>query len=137
MRYEIVWHLNGLLNCVFVLVGGFFPFLCSDSLRNSIYLSVKVNIYFFNLVNSRIINNTDNHDLPICIAKTQYSLSDDPKKLGYPKDYEVIVRNIELHTGSGFIVVYLGSILTMPGLPKKPNYEQIDIDDEGNIVGIF
>ena len=83
------------------------------------------------------INNTDNHDLPICIAKTQYSLSDDPKKLGYPKDYEVIVRNIELHTGSGFIVVYLGSILTMPGLPKKPNYEQIDIDDEGNIVGIF
>lgn len=83
------------------------------------------------------INNTDDHDLPICIAKTQYSLSDDPKKLGYPKDYEVIVRNIELHTGSGFIVVYLGSILTMPGLPKKPNYEQIDIDDEGNIVGIF
>ena len=83
------------------------------------------------------IKELDEENLPICVAKTQYSISDDPKKLGYPKDYEVVVRDIELHTGSGFIVVYLGSILTMPGLPKKPNYEGIDLDEDGNIVGIF
>ena len=83
------------------------------------------------------IDTLDEASLPVCIAKTQYSISDDPKKLGYPKDYEVLVRDIELHTGSGFIVVYLGSILTMPGLPKVPNYEKIDIDEDGNIVGIF
>ena len=83
------------------------------------------------------IKELDEEKLPICVAKTQYSISDDPKKLGYPKDYEVVVRDIELHTGSGFIVVYLGSILTMPGLPKKPNYEGIDLDEDGNIVGIF
>ncbi len=83
------------------------------------------------------INSIEENNLPVCIAKTQYSISDDPKKLGYPKDYEVLVRNVEVHTGSGFIVVYLGSILTMPGLPKKPNYEAIDLDEDGNIVGIF
>ena len=83
------------------------------------------------------IKDMDESSLPICVAKTQYSISDDPKKLGYPKDYEVVVRNIELHTGSGFIVVYLGSILTMPGLPKVPNYEKIDLDEDNNIVGIF
>ena len=83
------------------------------------------------------INELGEDKVPICIAKTQYSISDDPKKLGYPKDYEVIVRDIELHTGSGFIVVYLGSILTMPGLPKVPNYEKIDLDEDNNIVGIF
>ena len=85
----------------------------------------------------KMINRLDENDLPICIAKTQYSISDDPKKLGYPKDYEVTVRDIELHTGAGFITVLLGSILTMPGLPKKPNYEIIDIDDNNEIVGLF
>ena len=83
------------------------------------------------------INSIEEANLPICIAKTQYSISDDPKKLGYPKDYEVIVRDVEVHTGSGFIVVYLGSILTMPGLPKVPNYEGIYLDEDGNIEGIF
>ena len=83
------------------------------------------------------INEIEEYDLPICIAKTQYSISDDPKKLGFPRDYEVIVRDVEVRTGSGFIIVYLGKILTMPGLPKVPNYESIDLDDEGNIVGIF
>ena len=79
----------------------------------------------------------EEYDLPICIAKTQYSISDDPKKLGFPRDYEITVRDVEVRTGSGFIIVYLGKILTMPGLPKVPNYESIDLDDEGNIVGIF
>lgn len=75
--------------------------------------------------------------LPICIAKTQYSISDDPKKLGYPKDYAIEVKDINIYTGAGFIVVYLGSIMTMPGLSKNPSYENIDIDDNYNIKGIF
>ena len=84
-----------------------------------------------------MIKKLDENDLPICIAKTQYSISDDPKKLGYPKDFEVTVRDIELRTGAGFITVLLGSILTMPGLPKKPNYEIIDLDENNEIVGLF
>lgn len=83
------------------------------------------------------INKIEENELPICIAKTQYSISDDPKKLGYPKDFEVLVRDIELHSGAGFITVFLGKILTMPGLPKKPNYESIDLDDSNNIIGLF
>lgn len=84
-----------------------------------------------------MIKRLEENDLPICIAKTQYSISDDPKKLGYPTDYEVTVRDLELRTGAGFITVFLGSILTMPGLPKAPNYEIIDIDENNEIVGLF
>ena len=84
-----------------------------------------------------MINKLEASDLPICIAKTQYSISDDPKKLGYPTDYEVTVRDLELRSGAGFITVFLGSILTMPGLPKTPNYEIIDVDDNNEIVGLF
>ncbi len=73
---------------------------------------------------------------PICIAKTQYSISDDPKKLGYPKDFNIKVRDIRLYNGAGFITVLLGNIMTMPGLPSVPNYEKIDIIN-GNVTGIF
>ncbi len=73
--------------------------------------------------------------LPICGAKTQYSLSDDAKKLGNPKDYTIYVRDIELYHGAGFITVLFGSILRMPGLPKHPNYEKIDLVD-GKIIGL-
>ncbi len=82
------------------------------------------------------INNIKEDELPICIAKTQYSISDDPKKLGYPKDFDVLVRDIELRTGAGFITVFLGEILTMPGLSKTPNYEKIYLDNSGEIIGI-
>ena len=75
--------------------------------------------------------------LPICIAKTQYSISDDKNKLGYPDDYSVCVKDISIYAGAGFITVYLGDIMTMPGLSKHANYENIDIDNKGNIVGIF
>ena len=75
--------------------------------------------------------------LPVCIAKTQYSLSDDPKKLGYPKDYEVTVKDIRLYRGAGFITVLLGDILTMPGLSRKPNLENIDINEKYEITGLF
>lgn len=76
-------------------------------------------------------------NLPVCIAKTQYSLSDDPKKLGYPKDYTVTVKEVRLYRGASFITVLLGDILTMPGLSKKPNLENIDINENNEIIGLF
>lgn len=75
--------------------------------------------------------------LPICIAKTQYSFSDDPKKLGAPEDFVVTVKNIKLSAGAGFIVVLTGDIMTMPGLPKVPAAEGIDVNDKGIISGLF
>ena len=74
---------------------------------------------------------------PVCIAKTQYSLSDDPKTLGNPYGYTVKIRDVNIYTGAGFVVVYLGDIMTMPGLSKKPNYMNIDIDDNYKIKGLF
>ena len=76
-------------------------------------------------------------DLPVCIAKTQYSLSDDPKNLECVEPFNIHVRDVILKAGAEFIVVITGKIMTMPGLPKIPAAEQIDLDKEGNIVGIF
>ena len=76
-------------------------------------------------------------DLPICIAKTQYSLSDDEKNLECKEPFEITVRDVALKNGAEFIVVYSGKILTMPGLPKVPAAENIDFDEQGNIIGIF
>ena len=76
-------------------------------------------------------------NLPVCIAKTQYSFSDDPKKLGAPEDFVMTVRNVKVSAGAGFIVVLTGDILTMPGLPKHPAAENIDVDSEGRISGLF
>lgn len=75
--------------------------------------------------------------LPICIAKTQYSFSDDQKKLGAPEDFEVTIKNVKVSAGAGFIVVLTGDIMTMPGLPKVPAAENIDVDDDGKIIGLF
>ena len=76
-------------------------------------------------------------NLPVCIAKTQYSFSDDPKNLEAKNEYNIHVRNVELKTGAGFVVVLAGKIMTMPGLPRVPAAESIDLDEEGNIKGIF
>ncbi len=76
-------------------------------------------------------------DLPVCIAKTQYSLSDDPKKLGEPKDFTLTVRSLRVSAGAGFVVALTGEIMTMPGLPKRPAAENIDISDDGRIFGLF
>jgi formate--tetrahydrofolate ligase len=76
-------------------------------------------------------------NLPVCIAKTQYSLSDDPTKLGRPRNFHIFVRDVRLSAGAGFIVVLTGSIMTMPGLPKVPSAEFIDVDGNGNITGLF
>ena len=75
--------------------------------------------------------------LPVCIAKTQYSFSDDPTKLGAPEGFTVTVKNVKVSAGAGFIVVLTGDILTMPGLPKVPAAEKIDVDENGKITGLF
>ena len=74
---------------------------------------------------------------PICVAKTQYSLTDDQTKLGAPTDFEVTVRNLKVSAGAGFIVALTGEIMTMPGLPKVPAAEKIDVDENGKITGLF
>ena len=76
-------------------------------------------------------------NLPICMAKTQYSFSDDAKLLGAPEDFEVTVRNLKVSAGAGFIVALTGNVMTMPGLPKVPSAEKIDIDENGVISGLF
>ena len=76
-------------------------------------------------------------NMPVCIAKTQYSFSDDPKKLGAPEGFTVTVRNVKVSAGAGFIVVLTGDIMTMPGLPKVPAAMKIDVDADGKIQGLF
>jgi formate--tetrahydrofolate ligase len=75
-------------------------------------------------------------NLPICVAKTQYSFSDDKSKIGVPENFEVTVKDIKLYNGAGFITVLLGDIMTMPGLSRHPNYEKIDVVD-GNIINLY
>lgn len=77
------------------------------------------------------------YDLPICVAKTQYSLSDNPTLLGKPKGFNITVRDARVSAGAGFVVIYTGDILTMPGLPKAPSALNIDCDNNGNITGLF
>jgi formate--tetrahydrofolate ligase len=74
--------------------------------------------------------------LPVCMAKTQNSLSDDAKKLGRPRGFTVTIRDAKVAAGAGFVVAYAGDILTMPGLPKVPAAEAIDLDEHGNVVGL-
>ena len=74
---------------------------------------------------------------PICVAKTQYSLTDDPKKLGAPKDFDITVRGVKISAGAGFVVALTGDIMTMPGLPKVPAAMKIDVDEDGKITGLF
>ena len=83
------------------------------------------------------INDLGYSGIPVCVAKTQYSLSDDPTKLGKPENFKITVRDMKLSAGAGFVVVYTGNIMTMPGLPKVPAANKIDCDNEGNISGLF
>ena len=76
-------------------------------------------------------------NLPVCIAKTQYSFSDDPTKIGAPTGFEITVKKVKISAGAKFIVVLTGDIMTMPGLPKVPAAEKIDVDDNGVISGLF
>ncbi len=94
-------------------------------------------VIYSDLANEKIdyLEQNSMSHLPICVAKTQYSFSDDAKKLGAPVDFTVYVRDVKLYNGAGFITVLLGNIMTMPGLPVKPNYEQIDFVG-GETIGI-
>ena len=74
---------------------------------------------------------------PVCMAKTQYSFSDDPAKLGAPEGFTVTVRNVKISAGAGFVVALTGDIMTMPGLPKSPAAERIDVNEDGVISGLF
>ena len=89
------------------------------------------------LKNLNEIQNLGYGNIPVCVAKTQYSLSDDPAKLGKPENFRITVRELKLSAGAGFVVALTGSILTMPGLPKKPSALNIDCDGDGNITGLF
>jgi len=74
---------------------------------------------------------------PVCIAKTQFSLSDDPKRAGAPEGFDITVKDVKLSAGAGFVIAYTGDIITMPGLPKIPAAQGIDVSDEGVISGLF
>jgi formate--tetrahydrofolate ligase len=89
------------------------------------------------LTSLALIKNMGYYKLPVCMAKTQYSLSDNPKLLCRPTNFKVTVKDLKLCAGAGFIVAYLGDVLTMPGLPAKPAAEVIDLDNNGDIVGLF
>ena len=104
-------------------------------LATEIYHASKVEYSADALNKISILEKNNLSYLPICGAKTQYSLSDDAKKLGNPTNYSIYVRDIELYNGAGFITVLFGDILRMPGLPKHPNYEKIDLVDN-EIVGL-
>ena len=84
----------------------------------------------------RMIEKNKMDKLPICVAKTQYSISDDPKKLGYPKDTTLTIKGVELYNGAGFLTVLSGSIIKMPGLARHSNYENIDVEGD-KITGII
>jgi formate--tetrahydrofolate ligase len=75
--------------------------------------------------------------LPVCMAKTQMSLSDDPKKIGRPKGWRLTVREVRLSAGAGFVVPICGTIMTMPGLPRVPSAESVDVDDQGRVIRLF
>ena len=95
-----------------------------------IYGASSVNFSEEALNKLELISKNEIANLPICVAKTQYSFSDDKNKLGVPESFSVTVKDIQLYLGAGFVTVYLGDILTMPGLPEKPNYEIIDVEND-------
>lgn len=106
-----------------------------NTVCREIYGASKVNISDEIMDKIAIFEKNGKANLPICVAKTQYSFSDDAKKVGVPKDFEVTVQDIRLYGGAGFITVLLGNIMVMPGLSRKPNYELIDVVD-GEIINL-
>ena len=107
------------------------------NVAQKVYRAKNVEFSYEALENIKKIEQLGYNDFPVCIAKTQYSLSDNDKNLLCEDEYNIHVRDVILKTGAGFIVVLAGKIMTMPGLPKVPAAEKIDIDEKGEIVGIF
>lgn len=121
-----------------------YPYNLSDSFKTKIE-SIATKIYgaakvvYTELAEEKIqkFEEMGYGKLPICISKTQYSFSDDPKNLLCDKPFNITIRDVEIKAGAGFLVVYTGNVITMPGLPKVPAAEKINIDNDGNIVGLF
>ena len=108
-----------------------------EKVCKNVYGAVGVNYSEKALKDIDLIKKLGFSNYPVCIAKTQYSLSDDPKNLECDNEYKISIRSLEIKNGAGFIVVMAGSIMTMPGLPKIPASESIDINESGEVVGIF
>ena len=108
-----------------------------EKIATKIYGADGVNWTEKALMDIEMLNNIGMGETPVCVAKTQYSLSDDPKVYGRPRGFKITVREIKPSAGAGFVVAYTGDILTMPGLPKHPAAENMDITEEGKIVGLF
>ena len=108
-----------------------------EAVCKKIYGAQNVNFTDIATENINLAEKNGYGNLPICIAKTQYSFSDDPKNLKCEEAFDITVRDIEIKAGAGFIVVFAGNIISMPGLPKVPAAENINIDENGNIVGLF
>jgi formate--tetrahydrofolate ligase len=108
-----------------------------EALAKNIYNAAEVSFSSDALAQIRKLEKLGYGEFPVCMAKTQYSFTDNPKKLGAPKDFSITVRQIRLSAGAGFVVALAGDIMTMPGLPKIPSAEQIDINDKGVISGLF
>lgn len=108
-----------------------------DAIAKKIYGAEEVSYSAAALRSIRAIEKLGRADLPICMAKTQYSLSDDPNLLGRPTGFTLSVKDIALRSGAGFLVVYTGDVMTMPGLPKVPAAETIDVGENGEILGLF
>ncbi len=108
-----------------------------ETIAQKIYGAKKVSFTSKALKDLETIEKNNLDKMPICIAKTQYSLSDDPSLLGCPKDFEITVRELRISAGAGFIVALTGEIMTMPGLPKIPAAVKIDINEKGQIIGLF
>ena len=108
-----------------------------EKIAKKIYRATEVEFSIDAIEKIERIEKMGYSNLPVCIAKTQYSLSDDAKNLQDKGKYKITIRDINLKAGAGFVVALAGKIMTMPGLPKVPAAEQIDIDEDGNIVGIF
>jgi len=108
-----------------------------ETIAKEIYNAGKVTFSSEAALELRRLEKLGYGNLPVCMAKTQYSFSDDPKKIGAPKDFELTVKKVRLSAGAGFVVALTGDIMTMPGLPKIPSAEKIDVDSSGTISGLF
>ena len=119
-----------------------FAYPLEETLENKIALIARrvygaKNVAFASGVKTQLRKLDQLGPLPVCMAKTQYSLSDDPKKVGRPENFTVTVRQVRLSAGAGFVVAFTGEIIAMPGLPKTPAAEAIDVNEAGEIVGLF
>ena len=108
-----------------------------ERLATEIYRAKSVEFQGNSLKKLKAFEEAGYGNLPVCVAKTQNSISHDPKAIGAPAGYVFPVRDVQLYAGAGFVVVLAGDIMTMPGLPKRPAAVDIDVDDDGVISGLF